>query len=130
MISFQGICLRHSKYCRHSLNDCSARRLYNRWIVFCFNHSIWSCVRAGMTPVDMLKFIINAGKSCKRGLVYKWHARFFEWTRKHCIQWPRRTTKNKKKFGIGEALNEDRKKTIDELADHFDVSYTELFIIL
>ena len=38
--------------------------------------------------------------------------------------------KTKQKFGIGEALNEDRKKTIDELADHFDVSYMELFIIL
>ena len=32
---------------------------------------------AGMTSVDTLKFsvFINAGKSCKRGLVYKWHAR-------------------------------------------------------
>ena len=33
------------------------------------------CVLAGMTPVDMLKFM-TAGNSCKRGLVYKWHARF------------------------------------------------------
>ena len=33
------------------------------------------CVRAGMTPVNTLKFM-NAGKTCKLGLVYKWHARF------------------------------------------------------
>ena len=33
------------------------------------------CVRAAMTPVDTLKFM-NAGKSCKWSLVYKWHARF------------------------------------------------------
>ena len=33
------------------------------------------CLGAGMTPVDTLKFM-NAGKSCKHGLVYKWHARF------------------------------------------------------
>ena len=40
-MSFQGICLRHSKYWLHSLNDCSARRLYIQWLVFWFNHSIW-----------------------------------------------------------------------------------------
>ena len=33
------------------------------------------CVHTGMIPVDMLKFM-NAGKSCKWGLVNKCHARF------------------------------------------------------
>ena len=39
MTSFQGICLRHSKY--HSLNHCSARRFYIQWLVLCYNHTIW-----------------------------------------------------------------------------------------
>ena len=57
----------------------------------------------------------------------------FDWTRKHCRRWPRRTTKNYRKGKVRdgkEGLNEDRKKTIDELADHFDVSCGTVYYII
>ena len=47
--------------------------------------------RAGMTPVDTLKFM-NAGKPCIQVV-----RSLFEWTSKHCRRWPRRKTKNYRK---------------------------------
>ena len=89
------------------------------------------CVRAGMTPVDMLKFM-NAGKSCescKLGLVYKWHARFSNGPENIADgdRNGRPKTTERVRSGIEEALNEDRRKTIDELADQFDVSCGTIF---
>ena len=89
------------------------------------------CVRAGMTPVDMLK-CMNAGQSCKRGLVCMWHAGFSNGREKiadnDCDGQPKTT--ERVMSGIEEAFNEDRRKTIDELADHVDVSHRTVYYII
>ena len=89
------------------------------------------CVGAGMTLVDTLKFM-NAGKSCKRGLVYKWHACFSNGRENIADddQDRRPKTTERVRSWIKEALNEDRRKTIDELADHFDVRHGAVYYII
>ena len=67
---------------------------------------------AGMTTVDGLKFM-NARKSRKRGLVYKWHARFSN-GRENITDDDgdgRPKTTERVRSGINEELNEDRRKT-------------------
>ena len=89
------------------------------------------CVGAGMTLVDTLKFM-NAGKSCKRGLVYKWHACFSNGRENIADDDRDRRPKTTERLRsrIKEALNEDRRKTIDELADHFDVRHGAVYYII
>ena len=64
-----------------------------------------------------------------RGLVNKWHARF--WNGQENIadddRDRRPKTTERVRSRIKEALNEDRRKTIDELADHFDVSHRTVY---
>ena len=67
---------------------------------------------------------MNAGKSCKLGLVYKWHARF---SIPYDDRGGRSKTTERVRSRIEEALNEDIRKTTDELADHLDVSCGTLY---
>ena len=138
MISFQGISLRHSKYWRHSLNDCSARRLYIQWLVFWCNHSIWRQWRR-LNNVQWLSIVYvqawlpsTRWNSCKWGLVYKWHAHF-SYGRENIADDDRDgrpKTIERVRSGIEEALNEDERKTIYELADHVDVSHRTFYYII
>ena len=84
------------------------------------------CVRAGMTPVNTLKFM-NAGKTCKLGLVYKWHARFANGRE---VAYDDRDRRPKTTERVRSGSKKLSKKTIDELADHFDVSCGTVYYII
>lgn len=92
------------------------------------------CVRVGMTPTDTLKFMNqgNTGQSCKRSLVYKWHGRFSNG--REDINDDKRAgrpvTSDSLKLAVASELSTDRRRSIDELADMFDLSHGTMHKII
>ncbi|XP_052779486.1 histone-lysine N-methyltransferase SETMAR-like [Mya arenaria] len=78
-----------------------------------------------MTPTDTLKFMNqgNTGQSCKRSLVYKWHGRFSNG--REDINDDKRAgrpvTSDSLKLAVASELSTDRRRSIHELADMFDL---------
>lgn len=84
------------------------------------------CSGAGMTPTDTYKFISKAPSTvkCSRSLVFKWHQRFS--TGDSSLE-DRSRSGRRKITDAGEisrvenVLNEDRRKTVRDLADTLDL---------
>ncbi|XP_052818438.1 protein GVQW3-like [Mya arenaria] len=87
-----------------------------------------------MTPTDTLKFMNqgNTGQSCKRSLVYKWHGRFSNG--REDINDDKRAgrpvTSDSLKLAVASELSTDRRRSINELADMFDLSHGTMHKII
>ena len=93
------------------------------------------CSEAGMTPIDTLKFISKGPTSvkCSRSLVFKWHQRFSTGDTSledRSRSGRRKITDADEILKVENMLDEDRRKTVRDLADKLDLKRSTVHNVL